>query len=63
MHGTFPYVEFSKLGLKILSVAGLYYPFRSILFSSECVGDCAQAFVDTVHASHRNNIIRIGPDS
>ena len=34
MHGTFPYVEFSKLGLKILSVAGLYYPFRSILFSS-----------------------------
>ncbi len=61
MHGTFPYVEFSKLGLKILSVAGLYYPFRSILFSSKCISDCAQAFVDTVHASHRNNIIRIGP--
>ena len=61
MHGTFPYVEFSRLGLKILSVAGLYYPFRSILFSSANVDDCAKAFVKTVHASHRHNVIRIGP--
>lgn len=61
MHGMFPYVEFSKLGLKILSVAGLYYPFRSILFSSERVSDCAQAFVETIHRSHHNNVIRIGP--
>ena len=61
MHGTFPYVEFSKLGLKILSVAGLYYPFRSILFSSKFAPDCAQAFVDTVHVSHRSSVVRIGP--
>ena len=61
MYGAFPYVEFSKLGLKILSVAGLYYPFRSTLFSSEYAADCAKAFVETINASHRNNIIRIGP--
>lgn len=61
LQGTFPHVKFSKIGLKILSVAGLYYPFRSILFSSGYVSDCAQAFVDTIHENHRNNIIRIGP--
>ena len=61
MHGTFPYVEFSKLGLKIISVAGLYYPFRSILFSTERISDCAKALVDAVHSSHRDKIIRIGP--
>ena len=61
MHGTFPYVEFSRFGLKILSMAGLYYPFRSILFSAEIASDCANAFVTTIHESYRNSIIRIGP--
>lgn len=61
LQGAFPHVEFSRLGLKILSVAGLYYPFRSLLFSSEFASDCAKVFVDTIHQTYRNNIIRIGP--
>ena len=61
LQGTFPYVEFSRFGLKILSAAGLYYPFRSILFSSEFPSDCAAAFVRTIDGGYRNNIIRIGP--
>ena len=61
LRGTFPYVKHSKLGLSILSVAGLYYPFRSILLSSEVEAEGAQAFVDKIHKSHRNSIVRIGP--
>ena len=61
MHGTFPYVEFSRFGLKILSIAGLYYPFRSLLFSSDFAPNCANAFTSTIHETHGNSIIRIGP--
>ena len=61
IYGAFPYVEFSKFGLKILSVAGLYYPFRSTLFSFKYASDCANAFVETIHTSYHNNIVRIGP--
>lgn len=61
LQGTFPHVRFSKFGFKILSNAGLYYPFRSILFSSESTADCSQAFVSTISNNHRNCIVRIGP--
>lgn len=61
LRGTFPYVKHSIFGLNILSIAGLYYPFRSILFSSDCAPDCAQAFVNAIYKNHRNSIIRIGP--
>ena len=61
MLGIFPYVEFSKYGFSILSAAGLYYPFRSILFSKNHTSDCAKAFVKTIHESSRNKIVRLGP--
>lgn len=61
LQGTFPYVKHSKFGLNILSVAGLYYPFRPILFSSEAISDGTQAVVNTIHNEHRNSIVRIGP--
>ena len=61
LQGAFPHVRHSKYGLKILSNAGLYYPFRSILFSSESTADCSHAFVNTVDRDHRNSIVRIGP--
>ena len=59
--GMFPCAEFSKFGLKILSLAGPYYPFRSILFSSENADDCAKALVDSIHKNNSGKIIRIGP--
>ena len=61
LHGTFPYVGHSKVGLRILSIAGLYYPFRSILFSSPSADDCSQAFVNTICKNNSDCIIRIGP--
>lgn len=61
LRGTFPYVKHSKLGLNVLSVAGLYYPFRSILLSSEVEVEGAQAIVEKIHKSHRNSVVRIGP--
>lgn len=59
--GMFPYAEYSKFGLKILSLAGSYYPLRSILFSSGNSDDCAKAFVESIHKNNTKNIIRIGP--
>lgn len=61
LQGTFPHVRHSKAGINILSNAGLYYPFRSILFSSESAADCSQMFVNTINNNHRNCIVRIGP--
>ena len=61
LQGTFPHVRHSRAGIKILSNAGMYYPFRSILFSSESAADCSQMFVSTINKNHRNCIIRIGP--
>ena len=61
LQGTFPHVRHSKAGIKILSNAGMYYPFRSILFSSESAADCSQMFVSTINKNHRNCIVRIGP--
>ena len=61
MLGIFPFVEFSKYGFNIMSAAGFYYPFRSILFSTNHASDCAKAFVDTIHESSRNKIVRMGP--
>lgn len=59
--GMFPYAEYSKFGLKILSLAGSYYPFRSILFSSGNSDDCAKALVESIHKNNPGNLIRIGP--
>ncbi len=61
LQGTFPHVRHSRAGIKILSNAGMYYPFRSILFSSESAADCSQVFVNTLNNNHRNCIVRIGP--
>lgn len=61
LQGAYPYTVVTKFGFKILSAAGFYYPFRTILHSSKLTLSCANAFVETVHFKIKENIVRIGP--
>jgi hypothetical protein len=61
LQGIYPCVVIPKFGFKILSAAGFYYPFRTILHSSELTTDCANAIVETINYQIKENIIRIGP--
>lgn len=59
----YPCMLISKFGFKILSAAGFYYPFRTVLHSTKLTSSCANAFVETVHYEIKENILRIGPAS
>ena len=61
LHAICPCVSISRFGIKMLSTAGYYYPFRSFLFLSESVIDSSRSFVDAVHNLSKASIVRIGP--
>lgn len=61
LQGAYPYMLVSKFGFKILSAAGFYYPFRTVLHSTKLTVSCASAFVEAVHYQIKENIVRIGP--
>jgi hypothetical protein len=61
LQGVYPYMLISKFGLKILSSAGFYFPFRMILHSTKLTASCANTFVETIHHEPKANIVRIGP--
>ena len=61
LQGAYPYMLVSKFGFKILSAAGFYYPFRTVLHSKKLTVSCASAFVEVVHYEINENIVRIGP--
>ncbi len=61
LQGVYPYMLVSKFGIKILSAAGFYYPFRVILHSTKLTLGCANALVETIHYEIKENIVRIGP--
>ena len=61
MQGVYPYMLISKFGIKIISSAGFYYPFRSILHSTKLTANCAKTFVETIRQEPKGDIIRIGP--
>ena len=61
LQGVYPCVVIPKFGFNVLSAAGFYYPFRTILHSSELTTDCANAIVETVNYEIKENIIRMGP--
>ena len=49
LQGVYPCILTLKFGLKILSAAGFYYPFRMVLHSAKSTASCATAFVETVN--------------
>ena len=61
MQGVYPYMLVSKFGIKIISSAGFYYPFRLILHSTKLTENCANTFVETIRHEPKGDIVRIGP--
>lgn len=61
LQGVYPYMLVSKFGLKILTSAGFYFPFRMILHSTKLTAGCANTFVKTIHNEPKAYIVRIGP--
>jgi|GEM_PF-3113105 len=59
--GACPYVLKSYPGCKILSLAGYYYPFRSIIIDKDAVPESVKALVKTLHKSKLANVVRLGP--
>ncbi len=61
VQGICPFIVRSQLGLKLFSLAGYYYPFRSIIASRNSLGTCSQALVQTLQQSNVASLIRMGP--
>ena len=59
--GACPYVLESYFGFKVLSLAGYYYPFRSIIVDQYSIPESTQALVKTLHNSKMTNVVRLGP--
>ena len=60
-HGVCPFIIKSYAGLRLFSVAGYYYPFRSIIVSKDLINSCTEALVETIQKSGIASLIRFGP--
>lgn len=59
--GACPYVVESFFGFKVFSLAGYYYPFRSIIVDKSAIPEITKALVKTLHKSKLTNVVRLGP--
>ena len=59
--GACPYVLESYFGFKVFSLAGYYYPFRSIIIDKFSIAEGTKALVKTLHQSKLTNVVRLGP--
>ena len=59
--GVCPYVLEPYYGFKVFSLAGYYYPFRSIIVDKNSIVDCAKALAKTLHHAKLTNVVRLGP--
>ena len=61
IQGVCPFIIKSQLGMKLFSLAGYYYPFRSIIASKSFSSACSQVLVQTLQESKIASLVRIGP--
>ena len=61
LRAVLPFIITSKYGVKVISTAGYYYPFRSFLHSDNLTSDCAEALVKSIDLGMKENIVRFGP--
>lgn len=59
--GACPFFIKSYLGLRLLSVAGYYYPFRSFIVAKDSIAKCTIGLVDAIHQQSIASIVRFGP--
>ena len=59
--GACPFIIKSFLGIKLFSVAGYYYPFRSIIMANDYVANCSKAIVEALQQLGISSIVRFGP--
>lgn len=59
--GVFPYVEWQKAGLTIWSLAGNYYPLRSIPISAREQREVVDAMICAVDQHRGVSAVRVGP--
>lgn len=59
--GACPFVLEKYFGFKVFSLAGYYYPFRSIIMDKNAIADCSSAFVKTIQSNQVSNVVRLGP--
>ena len=56
-----PYFVKTIYGIKLFSIAGYYYPFRSLLVAKESIVENTQGIVNAILHSHVASIVRFGP--
>ncbi len=61
MLGACPYVLEKYAGISVFSLAGYYYPFRSIIMDKNAVSDCSSALIKTIQTTNLTNVVRLGP--
>lgn len=59
--GVCPFFIKSYFGLRLLSVAGYYYPFRSFIVAKNSVAKCTKGLVEAIHKKSMASIVRFGP--
>lgn len=59
--GACPFLIKTFFGLRLLSVAGYYYPFRSFIVAKDSVTKCSKGLVEAIHQMGITSIVRFGP--
>ena len=59
--GACPFFIKTFFGLRLLSVAGYYYPFRSFIVAKDSVSKCSKGFVEAIQQMNLTSIVRFGP--